>query len=86
MVERVFVDTAWNSRPHTCYDPAEDRFLEVNGLAELLRKYDEIYLDSSIFPSMWSQLKALISGGVRVLYFAKPWTWRKNGARNMLRS
>ncbi|MEM4021206.1 MAG: hypothetical protein QXI18_02370 [Nitrososphaerota archaeon] len=77
MVRRVYVDTARNSKPHACYDPAEDRFFEVKDLAELAGKYDEIYLDSSIFPRMWDQLRALIDNGMRVFYFAKPWTWRR---------
>ena len=77
MVRRVYVDTAWKSKPHTCYDPAEDRFFEVEDLAELVEKYNEIYVDSTIFPRMWGQLKALIDDGVRIFYFAKPWTWRR---------
>jgi len=77
MVKRVFVDTAWNSKPHTCYDPAEDRFFEVEDLAELAGRYDEVYIDSTLFPNMWSQLKALISNGVRVFHFAWPWKWRR---------
>ncbi|MEM1727671.1 MAG: hypothetical protein QW662_04550 [Nitrososphaerota archaeon] len=77
MTRRVFVDTAWNSKPHICYDPGEDGFFEVNDLAELAGKYDEVYLDSALFPNMWPQLKALINDGARVFYFAKPWTWRR---------
>ncbi|MEM4021530.1 MAG: hypothetical protein QXI18_04090 [Nitrososphaerota archaeon] len=77
MSRRVYVDTARNSKPHACYDPAEDRFFEVKDLAELAEKYDEIYVDSALFPNMWPQLKALIDNGARVFYFAKPWTWRK---------
>ena len=77
MVRRVYVDTAWKSKPHTCYDPADDRFFEVEDLAELAGKYDEIYVDSSIFPRMWDQLKALIDNGVRVFHFAWPWKWKK---------
>jgi len=53
------------------------KFFEVNDLAELAGKYDEVYLDSTLFPNMWPQLKALIDDGVRVFYFAKPWTWRR---------
>ncbi|MEM4497770.1 MAG: hypothetical protein QW692_02970 [Nitrososphaerota archaeon] len=77
MTRRVFVDTAWNSKPHICYDPGEDGFFEVNDLAELAGKYDEVYLDSTLFPNMWPQLKALIDNGAMIFYFAKPWTWRK---------
>ncbi len=77
MTRRVFVDTAWNSKPHICYDPGEDGFFEVNDLAELAGKYDEVYLDSALFPNMWPQLKALINDGARIFYFAKPWTWRR---------
>jgi len=77
MAGRVFIDTAWNSKSHVCYDPAKDKFFEVNDLAELSGKYDEVYLDSTIFPNMWPQLKALIDDGARVFYFAKPWTWRR---------
>jgi len=77
MTRRVYVDTARNSKPHACYDPAEDRFFEVEDLAELVEKYNEIYVDSTIFPRMWGQLKALIDDGARVFYFAKPWKWRK---------
>ncbi|MEM1906126.1 MAG: hypothetical protein QXF72_06710, partial [Nitrososphaerota archaeon] len=54
-----------------------DGFFEVNDLAELAGKYDEVYLDSALFPNMWPQLKALINDGARVFYFAKPWTWRR---------
>ncbi|MEM3921957.1 MAG: hypothetical protein QXG25_03630 [Nitrososphaerota archaeon] len=77
MVRRVFVDTAWNSKPHTCYDPAEDRFFEVEDLAGLAGRYDEVYIDCALFPNMWSQLKALISNGARVFHFAWPWKWRR---------
>ncbi len=77
MVRRVYVDTAWNSKPHTCYDPAEDRFFEVEDLAELAEKYNKVYIDNTIFPRMWPQLKALIDDGARIFYFAKPWTWRR---------
>ncbi|MEM0328984.1 MAG: hypothetical protein QXW02_01190 [Nitrososphaerota archaeon] len=77
MVKRVFVDTAWNSKPHTCYDPAEDKFFEVEDLAELAEKYNEIYIDCALFPNMWGQLKALIDDGARVFYFAWPWKWKK---------
>ncbi|MEM4498362.1 MAG: hypothetical protein QW692_06010 [Nitrososphaerota archaeon] len=77
MARRVYVDTARNSKPHACYDPAEDRFFEVKDLAELAEKYDEIYVDSALFPNMWPQLKALIDDGVRVFHFAWPWKWRR---------
>jgi len=77
MVRRVYVDTAWKSKLHTCYDPVEDRFFEVEDLTELAEKYNKVYLDSALFPNMWPQLKALIDDGARIFYFAKPWTWRK---------
>jgi len=78
MVRRVFVDTKWRSRKnrgskmHLCYDPEKDIFFEVNELTEL-KDYDEIYLDSSLFPNMWQQLRELISNGRRVYYFTRPW-------------
>jgi len=77
MARRVYVDTARNSKPHACYDPAEDRFFEVEDLAELAEKYDEIYVDSALFPNMWPQLKALIDDGARVFHFTWPWKWKK---------
>jgi len=51
MSMRVFIDTAWNSKKHVCYDPEGNVFFEVDSLVEL-NDYDEIYLDSSIFPNM----------------------------------
>jgi len=77
MIRRVFVDTAWNSKPHICYDPGEDGFFEVEDLAEFAGRYDEVYLDSALFPNMWPQLKALIDDGARVFYFAWPWKWKR---------
>ena len=77
MVRRVYVDTAWKSKPHTCYDPAEDRFFEVEDLAELAGRYDEVYIDCALFLNMWPQLKALINDGARVFYFAWPWKWKR---------
>ncbi|MEM1976384.1 MAG: hypothetical protein QXX29_00605 [Nitrososphaerota archaeon] len=77
MVRRVYVDTAWKSKLHTCYDPVEDRFFEVEDLAELAEKYNKVYIDNTIFPRMWPQLKALIDNGVKVFYFTRPWTWRR---------
>jgi hypothetical protein len=50
----------------------KDIFFEVNELTEL-KDYDEIYLDSSLFPNMWQQLRELISNGRRVYYFTRPW-------------
>ena len=73
---RVFVDTAWNSKKHTCYDPIKDAFFEVDSLVEL-KDYQEMYLDSSIFPNMWQQLREIINEGKRVYYFAKPWKWKE---------
>jgi len=82
MVRRVFVDTKWRSRKnrgskmHVCYDPQNNVFFEVNELTEL-KDYDEIYLDSSLFPNMWQQLRELISNGRRVYYFTRPWKWEE---------
>ncbi|MCL7395801.1 MAG: hypothetical protein LZ167_00030 [Thaumarchaeota archaeon] len=76
MIRRVFIDTAWKSKKHTCYDPQHDVFLEVDSLTEL-KDYDEIYLDSSLFPNMWKQIKELTSNGRRVYYFARPWKWEE---------
>jgi hypothetical protein len=82
MVRRVFVDTKWRpkknrgSKMHVCYDPQNDVFFEVNELTEL-KDYDEIYLDSSLFPNMWQQLRELISNGRRVYYFTRPWKWEE---------
>jgi len=94
MVRRVFVDTKWSpkkrrgSRMHVCYDPQNDVFFEVNELTEL-KDYDEIYLDSSLFPNMWQQLRELISNGRRVYYFTRPWKWeemRKERFRDELKA
>ncbi|MCL7396631.1 MAG: hypothetical protein LZ167_04405 [Thaumarchaeota archaeon] len=82
MVRRVFVDTKWRSKKnrglkmHVCYDPQNNIFFEVNELTEL-NDYDEIYLDSSLFPNMWQQLRELISNGRRVYYFTRPWKWEE---------
>jgi len=82
MISRVFVDTKWSprkrrgSKMHVCYDPQNDVFFEVNELTEL-KDYDEIYLDSSLFPNMWQQLRELISNGKRVYYFTRPWKWEE---------
>jgi hypothetical protein len=59
-----------------CYDPQNDIFFEVNELTEL-KDYDEIYLDSSLFPNMWQQLRELVSNGRRVYYFTRPWKWEE---------
>ncbi|MEM3644269.1 MAG: hypothetical protein QW120_04910 [Nitrososphaerota archaeon] len=72
----VFVDTANNSKNHCCYDPVEDRFFEVESLREL-EDHDEVYLDSSIFQSMWSEIGELLREGKRVFYFRRPWKWRE---------
>jgi len=82
MSRRIFIDTKWNpkknnnSKKHVCYDPEKDVFIEVDSLTEL-KDYDEIYLDSSLFPNMWKQLRELVSNGRKVYYFAKPWKWRE---------
>jgi hypothetical protein len=76
MTRRVFVDTAWKSKKHTCYDPDRDFFFEVDSLIEL-KDYDEVYLDGSLFPNIWQQLRELISNGRRVYYFTRPWKWEE---------
>jgi len=72
---RVFVDTAWN-KPNACYDPYEDRFFEVEKPTDLM-DYDEIYIDSLLFPGIWSELRELIEDGCRIYYFTRPWRWRE---------
>jgi hypothetical protein len=82
MISRVFVDTKWSprkrrgSKMHVCYDPQNNIFFEVNELTEL-KDYDEIYLDSSLFPNMWQQLRELVSNGRRVYYFTRSWKWEE---------
>jgi len=75
VVSMVFVDTGW-SKPHACYDPDAERFFNVGSLLEL-RGYRRIFLDSSLFPGMWSELKELVPDGVEVYYFTRPWRWRE---------
>jgi len=75
-VRRVFVDTAWNRKPHACYDPLTDRFFEARKLTDL-KDYDEIYLDSLLFPGIWSELRELIAESRQVYYFTRPWRWRE---------
>ena len=75
MTKRVFVDTAWN-RLNACYDPESDEFFEVQRLVDL-RDYDEIYLDSLLFPGIWIELRELIIDGHSVYYFTRPWWWRE---------
>ena len=74
-VKRVFVDTAWKRKLHTCYDPLTDRFFEVKKLADF-KDYGEIYLDSLLFPGIWRELRGLIADGRRVYHFTRPWWWR----------
>jgi hypothetical protein len=74
MIRRVFIDTAWKSKKHTCYEPDRDIFFEVDSLTEL-KDYDEVCLNGSLFPNMWQQLRELISNGRRVYYFTRPWKW-----------
>lgn len=76
IVRIVFVDTANNSKKHCCYDPVKDEFFEADSLIDL-RDYDEIYLDSSIFHNMWSDIRELLNMGKRVYYFRRPWKWRE---------
>ena len=76
MTRRVFVDTAWNRKPHACYDPLTDRFFEARKLTDL-KDYDEVYLDSLLFPGIWSELRELIAEGRQVYYFTRPWRWRE---------
>jgi hypothetical protein len=80
MSRRVFIDTAWNSKKHTCYDPEKNIFFKVDSLIEL-KDYDEIYLDSSLFPNMWQQLRELTSNGKSVYYFTRPWKWKEIGKK-----
>jgi len=86
MSRKIFIDTKWNpkkhenSKKHACYDPEKDVFIEFDSLIEL-KDYDEIYLDSSIFPNMWRQLRELVSNGKSVYYFTKPWKWREISER-----
>jgi len=75
-VRRVFVDTAWNSKPHACYDPLTDEFFEVQRLTDL-KGYEEIYIDSLLFPRIWSELRELITEGRRIYHFTRPWRWRE---------
>ena len=42
-----------------------------------LRDYDEIYLDSLLFPGIWIELRELIIDGRGVYYFTRPWRWRE---------
>jgi len=80
--KRVFVDTAWNRKPHACYDPKIDKFFEVKRLTDL-KHYDELYLDSLLFLGIWSELRKLIADGHKVHYFTRPWTWKKLRKRFM---
>ena len=75
-IKRVFVDTAWKGKLHACYDPLTDRFFEEDKLADL-KDYDDIYLDSLLFPGIWSELRELIVDGRRVYHFTRPWRWRE---------
>ena len=72
---KIFVDTAWN-KSNACYDPESDEFFEVQRLVDL-RDYDEIYLDSLLFPGIWIELRELIIDGHNVYYFTRPWRWRE---------
>lgn len=73
---KVFVDTAWNSKPHACYDPEVDEFFEAEKLTDL-KGYDKIYLDSLLFLGIWGELKELIADGHKVYHFTRPWRWRE---------
>ena len=75
-VRRVFVDTAWNSKPHACYDPDANEFFEARKLTDL-KDYNQIYLDSLLFPRIWSELRELITEGRRIYHFTRPWRWRE---------
>jgi len=78
----VFIDIKWNpkkrqkSKKHVCYDQEKDIFFEADSLAEL-KDYNEIYLDSLIFPNMWQQLREVIDDDRKVYYFTKPWKWNE---------
>ena len=57
-------------------DPEKDLFFEANNLTEL-KDYDEIYLDSSLFPNMWQLRRGIISIDERVDYFTRPGSRRR---------
>ena len=57
-------------------DPEKDLFFEANNLTEL-KDYDEIYLDSSLFPNMWQLRRGIISIDKRVDYFTRPESRRR---------
>ena len=57
-VKRVFVDTAWKRKFHACYDPEADKFFEVSKLSDF-KDYEEIYLDSLLFPGIWSEMPSI---------------------------
>ena len=75
-IKTVFVDTAWKGKLHACYDPLTDKFFEAEKLA-YLKDYDEIYLDSLLFPGIWRELRELTIDGHRVYHFTRPWRWRE---------
>jgi len=49
MSERVFVDTAWNRKPHACYDPDADKFFELIIVCGYRRKKHAFSLMEVIF-------------------------------------
>lgn len=79
-LSKIFVDTAWASKKHMCYDPEKNIFFEVDDPTKF-RDYGEIFLDSSLFPNMWQQLRELISNGKKVYYFTRPFKWRETRKR-----
>ena len=79
-VKRIFVDTAWKRKFHACYDSNTDKFFEAEKLVDL-KGYDEIYLDSLLFPGIWSELRKLIADGCKVYHFTRPWWWRELRSR-----
>jgi len=75
-VRRVFVDTTWKRRFHACYDPLTDEFFEVEKLTNL-NDYEEIYIDSLLFPGIWNELRELMADEHKVYHFTRPWKWRE---------
>ena len=80
MTKRVFIDTARNRKPHSCYDPNTDEFFKAEKLTSL-KGYDEIYLDSLLFPGIWNELRDFVFNGYQVYHFTRPWRWRELRSR-----
>ena len=52
-VRRVFVDTAWKRKFHTCYDPLTDKFFEVDEVKELLQRVRRKIVDKGFKLMPW---------------------------------